>query len=88
MHVADALAWALHVNGRDTEALGYARRALRHGYRDATFLYHLGMIEKSLGRRADARRDLAAALRLNPAFSVHHAPPARAALADLGGGGK
>jgi len=88
VHVADALAWALHVNGRDKEALGYARQALRHGYRDATFLYHLGMIEKSLGRRDDARRDLAAALRLNPAFSVHHAPPARAALADLGGGGK
>ncbi|GAA2439397.1 tetratricopeptide repeat protein [Actinomadura vinacea] len=87
VHVADALAWALHVNGKDEEALGYARLALRHGYRDATFRYHLGMIEKSLGRRADARRDLAAALRLNPGFSVHHAPRAREALAGLGGDG-
>ncbi|XVQ15335.1 hypothetical protein ACQP1W_23245 [Spirillospora sp. CA-255316] len=91
VHVADALAWALHVNGRDGEALPYARRALRHGYRDAAFRYHLGMIEKSLGMRAEARRDLAAALRLNPRFSVHHAPAARRALAELergSGGGR
>jgi hypothetical protein len=43
------------------------------------------MIEKALGRTADARRDLTAALRLNPHFSALHAPLARAALAALGG---
>jgi Flp pilus assembly protein TadD len=85
VHVADALAWALHVNGRDARALGYARLANGLGYRNAMFRYHLGMIEKSLGRTADARRDLSAALRLNPHFSFLHAPLAKAALASLGG---
>jgi len=85
VHVADALAWALHANGRDAEALTYARRANGLGYRNAMFLYHQAMIEKSLGQAADARRDLAAALRLNPHFSALHAPLAKAALASLGG---
>jgi hypothetical protein len=49
------------------------------------FLYHQAMIEKSLSQAADARRDLAAALRLNPHFSALHAPLAKAALASLGG---
>jgi tetratricopeptide (TPR) repeat protein len=87
VHVADALAWALHVNGRDAEALGYARRATagpRTGYRNATFLFHLGMIEKALGKRADARRDLTAALRRNPHFSPLYVPQAKSALAALG----
>ncbi|GAA2598956.1 tetratricopeptide repeat protein [Actinomadura fulvescens] len=83
VHVADALAWALHVNGKDKEALGYARQAVRTGYRNATFLYHLGVIEKSLGHTADARRDLKAALALNPHFSDLHAPLARKALKEL-----
>lgn len=85
VHVADALAWALHVNGRDAEALRYAELANGLGYRNALFRYHEGMIEKSLGRAAQARRDLAAALSLNPHFSALHAPLARAALASLGG---
>ncbi|GAA4621514.1 tetratricopeptide repeat protein [Actinoallomurus vinaceus] len=83
LHVADALAWALHVSGRDREALGYAEQATRTGYRNALFRYHRGMIEKALGRRADARRDLAAALHLNPWFSPLQAPRARAALEAL-----
>jgi tetratricopeptide (TPR) repeat protein len=82
----DALAWALHANGRDTEALTHARAALRLGTRNAAFRYHLGMIEAALGERAAARRDLAGALRLNPHFSWLQAPRARATLAALGGG--
>jgi tetratricopeptide (TPR) repeat protein len=85
VHVADALAWALHVNGKDAEALRYAALANGQGYRNALFRYHQGMISKALGRTADARRDLTAALRLNPHFSALHAPLARAALAALGG---
>jgi tetratricopeptide (TPR) repeat protein len=85
VHVDDALAWALHVNGRDREALGHARQAARTGYRNALFLYHRGMIEKALGLRAEARRNLAAALDLNPDFSPLLAPRAHAALAGLGG---
>lgn len=81
--VADALAWALHVNGRDTEALAYARTAGRLGWHNATFRYHRGMIENSLGQRAAARADLAEALRINPSFSFLQAPIARRTLATL-----
>jgi tetratricopeptide (TPR) repeat protein len=84
VHTADALAWSLHVNGRDREALPYAKRALAPGYRNATFLYHRGMIQRALGNRAAARRDLAAALKLNPGFSPTGAKAARAALKALG----
>jgi hypothetical protein len=42
------------------------------------------MIELSLGRNADARRDLSAALALNPHFSPLDAPAATAALHRLG----
>jgi len=83
--VADALAWALHVNGRDAEALGYARQATALGEKNAVFLFHRGMIERSLGQRDEARRDLSDALSINPYFSVLQAPVARAALAGLGG---
>jgi tetratricopeptide (TPR) repeat protein len=82
IHVADALAWALHVNGKDREALGYARQASRTGYRNALFLYHQGMIEKAL-RMPEAKRDLKASLDLNPHFSDLHAPLARKALKEL-----
>ncbi|MFJ8192446.1 tetratricopeptide repeat protein [Streptomyces sp. NPDC096094] len=83
VHTADALAWALHVSGRDAEALPYARRATATGYRDAAFLHHLGVIERAVGRKADARRHLTAALDLNPGFSPLGAREARTALKDL-----
>ncbi|WP_149550710.1 tetratricopeptide repeat protein [Streptomyces marokkonensis] len=83
VHTADALAWALHVNGRDEEALRYARRATATGYRNAAFLYHRGMIEKAAGQDGAARDSLTAALELNPAFSPLGARAARAALREL-----
>jgi tetratricopeptide (TPR) repeat protein len=83
VHVDDALAWALHVNGRDREALGYARQAARSGYRNALFLYHRGMIERSLDLRDAAGISLSSALHLNPRFSPLLAPRARAALSAL-----
>jgi tetratricopeptide (TPR) repeat protein len=81
--VADALAWALHVNGRDAEALAFADRAASLGWRNATFAYHRGMILASLGERAEAQRQLTEALQINPYFSPLHAPLARAALDQL-----
>ena len=81
--MADALAWALHRAGADSQALTYAQQANRLGWRNATFRFHLGMIERALGRPADARRDLQAALDINPYFSVLQAPAARSALAGL-----
>jgi tetratricopeptide (TPR) repeat protein len=83
VHTADALAWALHVNGRDAEALPYARRATATGYRNAALLFHRGMIELATGHRTQAREQLAAALELNPGFSPLGARTARAALAKL-----
>ncbi|MFD0262612.1 tetratricopeptide repeat protein [Kitasatospora indigofera] len=83
--VADALAWALHRQGKDEEALPLAVQARRHGWRNALFAYHQGEIERALGRQDAAREHLAEALRLDPHFSPLHAPQARSALAALGG---
>jgi Flp pilus assembly protein TadD len=83
VEMQDAYAWALHVNGRDAEALRYARLALSTGLRSALFRYHLGMIERALGQTAGARRDLTTALAINPHFSPLLAPRARQALATL-----
>ncbi|MFI6492640.1 tetratricopeptide repeat protein [Streptomyces sp. NPDC050564] len=80
VHTADALAWALHVNGRDAEALQYARRATATGYRNASFLYHRGMIERATGHPKEARASLTSALDLNPGFSPLGAHGARKAL--------
>jgi tetratricopeptide (TPR) repeat protein len=85
VHTADALAWALHVNGHDHEALGYAKFAAAPGYRNALFMYHRGMIERALGERSAARTSLSAALKLNPGFSPTGSRTARSALAALGG---
>ncbi|MER7107220.1 tetratricopeptide repeat protein [Streptomyces sp. NPDC000229] len=82
VHTADALAWALHKNGRHAEALTYAKKAAAFspGCRNASFLFHRGMIEHALGDDAAARRDLRAALDLNPGFSATGAREAKAAL--------
>jgi tetratricopeptide (TPR) repeat protein len=81
--VADALAWALHANGQDAQALRYARRAGALGARNARYSYHLGMIELGLGDRAAARRDLARALDINRYFSPVDAPAAVRTLSQL-----
>lgn len=85
VHTADALAWALHANGRNREALTYAKKATAGspGYRNASFLFHRGMIERALDDDAAARRDLRAALDLNPGFSPTGARDAASALSAL-----
>ncbi|MEU9138832.1 tetratricopeptide repeat protein [Streptomyces sp. NPDC048404] len=80
VHTADALGWALHVSGHDAEALPYARRATATGYRNASFFYHLGVIEKATGHSDKAHTALKAALDLNPGFSPLGARTARKAL--------
>ena len=85
IQVEDAYAWALHVNGRDTEALVHARGAARTGMSNALFAYHRGMIEKSLRMKPAAVTSLERALRINPHFSTLLAPKANAALAQLKG---
>ncbi|MFC7495366.1 MULTISPECIES: tetratricopeptide repeat protein [unclassified Nocardioides] len=65
VHVADALAWALHRTGRSEEALRYSRVATRLGTPDAQFWIHRGLIEDAVGRPRAADRHLAYALRLD-----------------------
>jgi tetratricopeptide (TPR) repeat protein len=83
--VEDALAWALHANGRDRAALRHARHAARIGTRSALLTYHRGMIERSLGMDSAARVSLRDALRINPFFSWTLATRARYALTTIGG---
>ncbi|MDQ0984753.1 tetratricopeptide repeat protein [Streptomyces sp. V2I9] len=82
--VADALGWALHRAGRSEEGLEYAQRAADTGVRNASYAYHLGAIQRELGRYGPARRNLEQAVRTNPAFSPLAAPLAREALDALG----
>lgn len=86
VEVADALAWALHLNGQHAEALTYADRAAELGSVSAAFAYHRGMILRALGQTEQAAEALATALRINPYFSPVDAPLARAALAELRAG--
>lgn len=79
----DAYAWALHVNGRDTEALAAITTALDLGGKNALFHFHAGMIKRALGDDAGAREQLTTALDLNPFFNPLDAPVARATLAQL-----
>ena len=83
VQVEDALAWALHSNGRDAEALVHAEAAAALGTRNALWDYHRGMIQLELGRPDQARASLEQALETNPEFSRLHAPLAREALAQL-----
>ncbi|MGH2774281.1 MAG: tetratricopeptide repeat protein [Actinomycetota bacterium] len=83
VHVADALAWALHANGDYETAARFSREALRLGTRSALFHYHAGMIAMKLGRRAGAIEHLSTSLEINPHFSFLHAPLARRTLGDL-----
>ncbi|MFD4033083.1 hypothetical protein ACFWVP_21870 [Streptomyces sp. NPDC058637] len=82
--VSDALGWALHRAGRSEEGLQYAERAVETGVRNASYAYHLGMIENALGQGGPARGDLEESLRTNPGFSPLAAPLARDALDALG----
>ena len=73
----DVLAWALARNGRCGEARRWSQRSLRLGTRDASFFFHRGMIERCLGRDADARRWFRLALDTNPHFSLLWSQTAR-----------
>lgn len=84
--VEDAYAWALHVSGRDAEALVHAKAAARLGMKSALFAYHRGVIEQSLGNKSEATIWLQRCLEINPYFSPLLAPKAKAALAALQSG--
>ncbi|THA72316.1 tetratricopeptide repeat protein [Streptomyces sp. A0958] len=82
--VADALGWALHRSGDSDGALEYAERAVDTGGQNASYAYHLGMVQRALNDFGPARRHLEGALRTNPKFSPLDAPLAQEALDTLG----
>lgn len=78
----DAYAWALHVNGRDGEALVWSEKARGLGTRNSLLSFHAGMIKQALGDLDGARADLRLAFDGNPNFSPLWAPVARQILGD------
>ena len=78
---ADALGWALTRLDRPAEGLRWARRALRLGSRDPSFLFHAGMAAHAADDHARARRWLGRLIEQTPRFSALRAPQARRALA-------
>jgi tetratricopeptide (TPR) repeat protein len=85
VHVADALAWALHRNGRDREALAIARRATSLGSPEARFWIHRGTIEAALGLTDEARTHLRRGLATDPGLSPWQRDAATATLDEIGG---
>jgi hypothetical protein len=84
VHAADAMAWALHANGRDDEAAAYARRARSLGTREGLFLFHAGVIELSRDHLAAGRALLGRALEVDPWFSILGPDEARRLLGRVG----
>ena len=80
---ADAVGWTCYKAGRMDEARTAMRDALRLGTKDAQLFYHAGMIEKASGNKTEAKRLLAAALKLSPSFDLLQSETARTALREL-----
>ena len=80
---ADALAWTLYKKGQLAEAKTAIDNAMNPKANDARIYYHAGMIEKDLGNKAEAKKMLEAALKINPMFDLLQAENARNALAEL-----
>jgi len=79
----DAYAWALHVNGRDTEARTQIAAALAVGIRDPKMLHHAGEIALSTGDRAAAEQDLLDSMKMNaPGSSQARELPASLSAAE------
>lgn len=85
IRTADALAWALHRNGRSRDAVPLVEEALRLGTRDPLLRYHAGVIAAATGDEDRARDELALALDVDAGFSPTGAREARRLLASLGG---
>jgi tetratricopeptide (TPR) repeat protein len=81
----DLLAWALHKSGHDVAARGAMIHALALGTKDASLLFHAGMIEHALGANQVAAGHLRTALLVNPHWDPFQPKQARAVLDSLGG---
>ena len=83
VHVADALAWALHRTGRDREALPIARAATRLDSPEAKLWIHRGTIEAALGMTTEARAHLQRGLATDPGMSPWQREQARTTLSRI-----
>jgi len=83
LETEDLLAWALERNGRCHEARRWSERTFELGIRDATMLFHRGMIARCLGSPSAARW-FREALEVDPAFSSRWAPVARRLARESG----
>lgn len=81
IHTLDANAWALSAAGDHAKARVEVEKALAVGTRDATILYHAGVIAMRLQDRASAQAYLGQSLAVNPLSPV--ADEARRALNRL-----
>jgi tetratricopeptide (TPR) repeat protein len=81
----DMLAWALYATGDHEAAAEAMEQALAQGTRDATYLFHAGVIAAAVGDAEAARTHLAAALEINPSFDIVDAAEARETLETLEG---
>lgn len=78
----DSLAWALHANGREAEALDATRKALALGTVDGKLLIHAGLIELANGLTTDGKAHLQRGIDLHPAISPLVLQTAKEALAQ------
>lgn len=83
IYTYDALAWALHKNGKNAEAAEAMKTAMRLHTPEPLFLYHSGMIENALGHKDAARELLRKALEINPRFDAHLAVAAAKTLEEI-----
>jgi tetratricopeptide (TPR) repeat protein len=81
----DAMAWALYKQGKPGAALVHAVRATSLGTKDSKLYYHAGLIYSALGKKGDARKNLARALALNPHFQPLQDRICLSALESVGG---
>lgn len=83
IHAADGMAWTLHANGRDVEALHHARLATRLGTQEPSLWAHRGIIEAALGKTAAARTHLRQSVAMDPGESPWQRELALTALRSL-----
>lgn len=83
IHAADGMAWALHTNDRDREALRYARLATRLDTQEPSLWAHRGIIESALGMTGAARTHLQKSLAMDPGESPWQRSEAQDALKAL-----
>ena len=83
IHAADGMAWALHANDRDQDALRFARLATRLGTQEPSLWAHRGIIEAALGMTGAARTHLQMSVAMDPGESPWQRAQAQSALAAL-----